>query len=429
MKKFVSFVLAIAVAIAAAAQTPLDLIRENPLRAASSMHAYEPLDTAVTPAPAGYQPFYISHVGRHGSRYHAHESQVEKVEKMRRYSEAGLLTEKGEAILAELENIISLSEGKYGLLTEKGAAEHKAISGRMFRHYPEVFANAERPDVIAVATTVGRVIASRDSFCEELQKNAPSLNITKYLNKDKDKLSNAWQEVNGFPVTKEEREEISRISREKQKDLRKSLGRFNFSRLKAEWFKPTEEHISSRIFPEMYGIGKCAQCLDADIEPFERHFTPEELYHFWLSSNFNWYIGFCISIDNNGVNALKRGGGILSAIIDDADAAIAGNKVAANLRFTHDGYVLPLMAMMGIEGVSYTGSSVNCADFFQDFRNIPMAGNLQFVFYRSKKGDVIVKVLKNEKEVTVPGVKPFKGPFYKWKDLKKFFEKRLAGNI
>lgn len=429
MKKFVSFAIAVVVAFAASAQTTLDLIRENPLRAASSMHVYEPLDTAVTPAPAGYQPFYISHVGRHGSRYHAHASSMDKVEKMREYSRAGRLTEKGEAVLAELEKIVELSEGKYGLLTEKGAAEHKVISGRMYRHYPEVFANADRPDVIAIATTVGRVIASRDSFCEELQKNAPSLNISKYLNKDKDKLANAWQETNGFPVTKEEREEISRISREKQKDLRKSLGRFDFSRLKAEWFKPTEEHISTRIFPEMYGIGKCAQCLDADIEPFERHFTPEELHYFWLSSNFNWFIGSCISIDNNGVNALKRGGGILAAIIADADAAIAGNKIAANLRFTHDGYVLPLMAMMGIEGVSYTGSSVNCAEFFQDFRNVPMAGNLQLVFFRGKKGDVIVKALKNEKEVTFPGVKPFKGPFYKWKDLKKFFEKRLAGNI
>ena len=55
-----------------------------------------------------------------------------------------------------------------------------------------------------------------------------------------------------------------------------------------------------------------------------------------------------------------------------------------------------------------------------------MASNLQLVFYRNDKGDVIVKVLYNEGEVRLRGVMPVCGPYYSWHDMKARLMRRYA---
>ena len=54
----------------ALAQGVKSLIQQHPSYASCNYHVYPDSITAVlTPAPAGKKPFYISHYGRHGSRY------------------------------------------------------------------------------------------------------------------------------------------------------------------------------------------------------------------------------------------------------------------------------------------------------------------------------------------------------------------------
>ena len=51
-------------------QTVMDLIREKPQYASCNYNTYpDTINTVLTPAPAGKKPFYMSHYGRHGSRY------------------------------------------------------------------------------------------------------------------------------------------------------------------------------------------------------------------------------------------------------------------------------------------------------------------------------------------------------------------------
>ena len=46
-------------------------LQQEPSRYANVLHSYEAPEAIVdTPAPKGYEPFYVSHYGRHGSRYH-----------------------------------------------------------------------------------------------------------------------------------------------------------------------------------------------------------------------------------------------------------------------------------------------------------------------------------------------------------------------
>ena len=74
MKKIFSTLFIFIGILGAQAQDALSLIAENPDRAANNMHSYEFVEVTDTPAPEGFVPFYISHYGRHGSRYELNTS-------------------------------------------------------------------------------------------------------------------------------------------------------------------------------------------------------------------------------------------------------------------------------------------------------------------------------------------------------------------
>ena len=54
-----------------------------------------------------------------------------------------------------------------------------------------------------------------------------------------------------------------------------------------------------------------------------------------------------------------------------------------------------------------------------------MASNLQFIFYRNKAGEVIVKLMHNEKECRLP-IESDLAPYYRWEDLRKYMTGRIA---
>ena len=70
IKKSLLIAILLAGTIGVRAQQALDIIRKNPSFAVTNYALYP--DSAIrpmTPPPAGKKPFYLSHYGRHGSRY------------------------------------------------------------------------------------------------------------------------------------------------------------------------------------------------------------------------------------------------------------------------------------------------------------------------------------------------------------------------
>ena len=97
-----------------------------------------------------------------------------------------------------------------------------------------------------------------------------------------------------------------------------------------------------------------------------------------------------------------------------------------HLRFGHDGVIMALLTYMQIDGwTTAVNDPEEIKDVWQNYR-IPMAANVQFIFYKNVNHpkDVLVKVMLNEEEIKLP-VKSDKAPYYHWNDVKRFYTSLL----
>ena len=145
---------------------------------ATGNYANYPLPTGhLTPAPAGYEPFYISHYGRHGSRYMTSESHYRRLnQQLDTALTLGLLTEYGQDVRRRLQIASADANGRAGELTTLGARQHKAIARRMYDNYPSLM--TQPLFVEANSSTSRRVMLSMANFCLELKALNPSLDIS-----------------------------------------------------------------------------------------------------------------------------------------------------------------------------------------------------------------------------------------------------------
>ena len=104
----------------------------------------------------------------------------------------------------------------------------------------------------------------------------------------------------------------------------------------------------------------------------------------------------------------------------------------ASLRFGHETCVLPLACLMELDSVNYSCDDLETLhEHWQDYNTIPKACNIQMIFYRpvgttgNRPDDILVKVLLNEHEALLP-VKAVDGPYYRWTDLRRYYDHKLA---
>ena len=128
-------------------------------------YANYPLPTGhLTPAPAGYEPFYISHYGRHGARYMTSDRHYRRLRhQLDTARSLGLLTEYGKDVRHRIKIAAADAKDRAGELTELGARQHKAIARRMYDNYPSLM---KQPLFVeANSSTSRRVMLSMANFC------------------------------------------------------------------------------------------------------------------------------------------------------------------------------------------------------------------------------------------------------------------------
>lgn len=428
MKRVLSILILAALCVNLAdAQDVRAMLREDPSRAGNPHHHYEQPEYQDTKAPRGYKPFYVSHYGRHGSRYATSERSYERhVPILDTLQMMGLLTEKGQAVAEDIRLIAAAHKDISGYLTDRGGAEHQAIAARLCRRAPGIFRNPARKEVFCASTPVQRCIQSMANFCVGLTRFQPDLEITMHSGE----RYKAYL-CRSFPDRKsaEYRPEFSsgttaiRNRQNLKLDDRAFMSSvFTDTTAAFEWLGNRRESL-------MYGIisaGDIANCLDGSMPDFFRHFSDEDIYNYWLLNNALTYASMADIVTADGVRARYIAEPILNDILEKADAALLpGSRRCADLRFGHDTGIAPLLSLLQVDGYNVTCSPMDIREEWIGFKMLCMASNIQFIFYRNKADDVLVKIIRNDAETTIPELTPYQGPYYRWEDLRAYFVKCL----
>ena len=153
-------------------------------------------------------------------------------------------------------------------------------------------------------------------------------------------------------------------------------------------------------------------------------FTMDELYGLWRANNMVFYYEKGPSgIDGGFLDGAAAP--LLKDFVDDAAERVAEGKPAVTLRFGHDGVIMGLLNCMKVRGWCEKAASMEEIEVLWHDFDIPMASNLQWVFYRNAAGDVLVKMLLNEQEIEFPLESDTK-PYYRWSDVEALYRGILA---
>lgn len=372
---------------------------------------------ALTPAPKGYEPFYLSHYGRHGARWLLSDRDYSApVNTLKDAKKAGKLTEVGERALAKLEQIQKTSKGHLGDLTPVGEQQHHGIAKRMAANFPEIF-KTPGLHIDARSTTSVRSILSMMAECEELAAANPSATIHNEANEANMSYMNAPKEG------------LQRMNEAKARPIQSEWGaRMRDPRRLMKVLFNDQDWVYMNVMPtqlmgSIYDIATNQQSHDGDTELLDL-FTPEELHRLWNGNNLYWYLNYANAPQTDNVMPWMHAN-LLRNIIETADTV---TQKQVTLRFGHDTVVLPIVALMELGGMGCSIDNLEELDtYFRSYQVIPTACNIQLIFYRPKKGktgDILVKALLNENEVTLP-VETDMFPYYKWSNVREFYLEKL----
>lgn len=424
-------------------------IAQDRYQMGSNYYAYPTPKAKYTKAPAGYKPFYLSHYGRHGSRFHQPADHYHALyNTLAKADSAGKLTELGKSLLERAKYLDEYAAPRAGDLTQLGVAQHQGIAKRMVKNFPELFKN--NAYIEAYASTSTRCVVSMAAFLEELRAQKPKLDI--------------HQESGKYLMAFISPLDFGKIIGESntpawQKENEKLYSHVNPARMMNAIFNDStyvQKNIdASDLFSKIYEIGNSLQGSPEIEFSFDDLWTDEDLAARWHAQNAWWY-----SVLGNNPFGKKEGlenaRPLLKNFLDIADKVIAADttvptkktaakpakKTTATLRFGHDTVIFPFATLLQMEnGTQNTGIETadmeNLHKVWRDYEISPMAANVQIVFYKSsKKGTpILVKVMLNETEQKLPvtcntaALRQNSGtvqncpaaPYYRWEDFRDFY--------
>ena len=406
--------------------SPRDEIAANPNFAASNSMAYQQPAKKLTPAPRGMKPFYLSHYGRHGSRYLTKTEDYHYVVRcLKLADEHNKLTAVGKDVLRRAEMLAQQAQNRWGDLTAIGVKQHKDIVSRMARNFPALF--RKNATVDCRSTLVPRCVLSMTSAIQQLAVINPRLRVT-YDASSHDLFYMNFQDKKLRAMTRPDT--LEHVYNE-------FCARYwKFDRLLNILFND-KAYVDKNIDKQqlnyyLFRLAGSVQNTDLrDKVTLYDIFLPNEIYDYWLTANAWWYLSYGFTPLNGGTQPYTQRY-LLRQLISDADSVIGQENTHVHLRFGHDTMILPLVCLMNINGYAVSVDNLDSlvARGWIDYRVFPMSANLQLVFYRKNihDRDVLLKVLLNEQEATLP-VKTGMYPYYRWADVKDYLLKLLDKEI
>lgn len=373
---------------------------------------------AQTPAPKGYEPFYVSTYGRHGSRYaYTPKTYSVPLELLEEGAAHDNLTEYGKSVLDQLKPFWEKSEHMVGTLTTLGWNQQVRLAETMLANYPSAFPKGARVD--ACSSPSVRSVLSMSAFCVGAAQVRPDLSIYEHQGPKDVQATAPNQGRNPFryegPVLNNPYEETSEEF---------FARRFpNYMDVLARMFVDPQAAIAERepfqLFFYLYMMVAGMQSLPEDVRmDIDGIFTDEEFATMWEIDAYERFREYYVY--------LTPCCAVYDDIIAKADARIEAGERGADLRFGHDHVMMTLLMIADIDGFGqFPEHQDDLVATWHTFRS-PMATILQFVFCRPVRGEgpVLFKALLNGEEVRQGNLESVSGPYYDWEAFKEFYLQR-----
>ena len=392
----------------------LDIVKAD-IRKSYGMEGPHRLDEfgTLSKAPKGYKPFYISHYGRHGSRYAWNDRTYTLLKDVfAKAEELDVLTPYGKEFAAKYESVYTEPLINAGDLVPMGYDQHLAIGQYVYGQFPQVFKGRKKVD--ALSSTGQRCIVSMGGFTVGLMSGNPKLQV---------RLHSDHVGMGIIAPPSAPRQIRRRFQAENKTNL---PGIEEFFLQHSGYEKVLGKLFTDFSFLKEYDGGVAGftrelwtyLCGYHNYEPrplFDDLLSPEERLKFWECDN---YLSFY-----SDITARYSVIPLLEDILSKADAAIADPNQAAHLRFGHDYILEALTALINVNGWGTIPEKPEEAKYWFQNYNIPMAATLLLVLYKNKQGDVLFKVVMNENDATLPSLTPVEGNYYRWSDFRAWCDK------
>lgn len=404
-------------------------ILENPALAGNVYSMYNHDLPPQAKAPKGYKPFYISHYGRHGARNIESSKDLDKTLHLFDLAyERGLLTPAGAECREKIIRIHKAMRGAEGNLTSKGVAQQKIIAGNLYKSVRPLLSGSGKIDAISSITP--RCILTMAAFCGELSRRNPKLDISMQSGQGTMPVIHPFCELN--PDISPDETGSNNHKAVWQKTYKKILNEnLNPDALFRTLFTDTSfiSEVGDPISLEnrFFYLAECAQCGDIEGDASLWEYIPEdELCHLWECNNYRYYI-------SRGPDTLLQHGRqwsfvyrTLEDMVSKAENDIASGQYCARLRFGHDIIMMSLLNLLDAEGFSTPVNDFHAVKDVWQAYDFPMSLNLQMIFYRNRKGDVIVRLLYNERDIRLPIKNCGTEYFYHWNDFRTYAAERIS---
>lgn len=428
MRKLFLMILLIVCALLAQAQTRQQM--------GGVYYAYPaPKKPVSVKAPEGYIPFYISHYGRHGSRWLPSDSRYILVNQ--HFDDESNLTPLGKKVKGWLTQVWENAKGNGGKLTKLGEKQHRGIADRMVRNFPQIFAKGNH--VQARSSVVDRCAKSMLAFTDELRQLQPSLD----MDVKTDSADMAWIAYTSPEVKAlENRTHI--------------VAKVSPDRFLHQLFKDiTKVDDPMKLMSEIHTIASSIQDVGLNFKSYPRQiekglyglFTDEEFKAFYDANNLRMTICNGEYPTNERIPA-RSAISLWENVEAEADKALASDRPSATLRFGHDTSLYRLYSLMNMffarpDACCDTDAKMASYKKESDAMDVvvPMAANLQLVFYKKKQwnraypeSNVLVRILCNERNVGElnlnayiynDDIEDMAGNYYTWAALKNYMHEYI----
>lgn len=394
---------------------------------------YHPQQKKITPAPAGFEPVFVNHVGRHGARHLTKNVDASFTWKMLiRADSLQALTAKGQVLKQMVIKLQKVEQPNLKFISAIGKTEQQELGARMVNNYKTVFQHSGN---IKITTTKEvRTEQSAKAFLEGAALHDKSAKIS-FENNNTNELRfyDVAPAYLAFEENGDWQKQMLLLSSKNHIEVfnRSLAGKF----FTDQFLKNLKQKEVDQLIDDIFGFASIIPSVKTEIKSagfsnteldFYSLFTCEELKTLNLMDTAADYLLKGPGTDNNGIQ-VKIAAPLLVDFIRSTDDFIKHKDTVADLRFAHAETIGPFAAILGIEGAATLSKSIfNFQQVYKAEQVIPLSANIDWILYgKNSSNNYQIKFLLNEKEVHIQGLKTATFPYYNWKDVRAFYLQKL----